>query len=203
MPYNPDSHHRRSIRLPGYDYTQAGAYFVTICVQERRCLFGEIADGRMAANPAGKMVEQTWCELAHKYPSVLLDAFVLMPNHVHFVVVLTAPQISANDVRAGMEARPQSGQTWRPGQPRGAAPTSDRPALPDVVHWFKSLTTARYRHGVADCHWMPFPGRLWQRNYYEHIVRDETDMQRIQEYIATNPMRWEQDQLHPANPSPW
>lgn len=182
MPYNPDIHHRRSIRLPGYDYAQAGAYFVTICVQERRCLFGEIADGRMAANPAGKMVEQTWCELVNKYATIKLDAFVVMPNHVHFVVTLTAHQTPGDAVGVGM---------------------ADRPTLPVAVHWFKSLTTARYRHGVADCHWMPFPGRLWQRNYYEHVIRNDTDMQRIQEYIATNPMRWEQDQLHPANPSPW
>jgi putative transposase len=75
--------------------------------------------------------------------------------------------------------------------------------LPDMVQWFKSFTTARYRHGVADLGWSGFPSRLWQRNYYEHVVRDGADMERICDYIATNPQRWAEDQLHPGNPCRW
>lgn len=86
MKYNPNIHHRRSIRLPGYDYSQAGAYFVTICTQNRLCLFGEVADGRMIQNVAGQMVETVWQQLPDRFPQILMDAFVVMPNHVHGII---------------------------------------------------------------------------------------------------------------------
>src|SRR3990170_2943541 len=88
MPYDPTRHHRRSIRLPGYDYTQPGAYFVTICTQNRECVFGEVADGEMMSSGAGQMVERIWNELPHHYPGVEVDAFAVMPNHVHGIIVL-------------------------------------------------------------------------------------------------------------------
>jgi putative transposase len=209
MPYDPARHHRRSIRLQGYDYTRPGAYFVTIVTQGRACLFGEVMAGEMRMNDAGRMVQQVWDELALFYEGVQTDAFIVMPNHVHGIIILTG------NVRATPRGcpNPQSG----PGQARGPAPTSGSgqaqgPAptaataptlgLPDVVHRFKTMTTKRYADGVRANQWTPFPGRLWQRNYYEHIIRDvganggatsRSPLQRIREYILTNPLRWHLD----------
>jgi REP element-mobilizing transposase RayT len=178
--YDPARHHRRSIRLPAYDYARAGAYFVSICSQNRECLFGDVINGDMILNQRGEMVERTWRELAECYPGVEVDAFVVMPNHVHGIIVL---------VGAGPRACPEGS-----GQPQGVARTI---SLPDVVHRFKSLTTAKYRWGVHNDGWRPFPGRLWQRNYYEHIVRDEEELNRVRQYIIDNPARWEDDVENP------
>ncbi len=184
--YDPDKHHRRSIRLHGYDYTRAGAYFVTICTQHHECRFGEIHDGQMTLNEMGQMVQSTWEELPHYYPSVQIDAFVVMPNHIHGIIVLT-----------GVGATPR-GCPDRLGQAQEPTGIS----LSDVVHRFKSLTTARYRQAVAQHRWPPFPGRLWQRNYYEHIIRNEDEWNEIRAYISENPLRWELDENHPRPPVP-
>ncbi len=174
MPTNPDRHHRRSIRLKGYDYTQPGAYFVTICTEDRECLLGEIVDGEMQLNDAGWMVQTVWDQLPDHYPGVDIDEFVVMPNHVHGIIVLVGDPVGAT--------------------PRGCP---DGQALPDVVHRFKSFTTALYRQGVAHNAWAPFPGRLWQRNYYEHIIRNERALERIRGYIQNNPIRWTSDRENP------
>ena len=178
--YDPERDYRRSIRLKGYDYAQAGAYFVTICVQDRECLFGQVVEGEMRLNDAGLVVQAVWDELPDHYPGVNADTFVVMPNHVHGIVIL---------VGAGPRACPNSGQ------PQGVAPTL---SLPDVVHRFKTLTTKRYV-SVKICGWSPFHGKLWQRNYYEHIIRDESSLHCIREYIATNPARWVEDPENPEN----
>jgi REP element-mobilizing transposase RayT len=184
---------RRSIRLDGYDYASAGAYFVTICTQDRACVFGDVVDGEMRSNPAGQMVQDVWDGLPTHYPGVNVDAFVLMPNHVHGVVLLT----DDDSVGAGPRACPRGGRVVdgvRPrddGQPQGVAPTGTRRlSLPDVVHRFKSLTTARYRDGVVHHAWPAFRGRLWQRNYYEQIIRDEDSLNRVRAYVSANPARW-------------
>jgi REP element-mobilizing transposase RayT len=180
--------HRRSIRLQGYDYNQAGAYFVTIVAQDRRCLFGDVADGKMQLNAAGQMIQMVWNELSTHYPNVDTDLFVVMPNHVHGVIVLVA------------SACAESG-----GQPQGVAPTNARSAnhdfalsLPDVLHRFKTLTTRRYAAGVKESGWIRFNSRLWQRNYFEHVIRDEDSLNRIRRYIDDNPARWEFDRENPA-----
>jgi len=196
MRFNPDAHRRRSIRLGGYDYSRPGAYFVTVCAHGRECRLGEIAGGEVRLNDAGEMVQRTWEELPSKYPGVEIDSFVVMPNHVHGIIVLTDP------VGAGPRARPACpGLPARPveGRPRGASPT--RFSLADVVHRFKSLTTARYRSGVARLGWPPFPARLWQRNYYDRIIRGEEELAKIREYIAANPVQWAEDENHPGNVS--
>ena len=192
--YDPTRHNRRSIRLPAYDYTQPGAYFVTICSQNRECLFGDVISGEMILNQRGEMVERTWRELPQNYPGVDVDAFVVMPNHVHGIIVLVgANPLGVGPVGAGPRACPE-GPGACPGRPQGVAPTM---SLPDVVHRFKSLTTTRYRTGVLQDGWQPFPGRLWQRNYYEHVIRDEEELDRIRQYIIDNPGRWEDDVENP------
>ena len=185
---NKSDKHRRSVRLKDYDYHQAGAYFVTIVAQDRRCLFGDVVEGKMRLNPAGQMVQTVWDEMPNNYPNVETDLFVVMPNHVHGVIVLEA---SRRACRA-------SG-----GQPQGVAPTNPRSAnhdvarslsLPDVIHRFKTLTTQRYTLGVKEHGWFRFNSRLWQRNYFEHVIRDENSLNRIRQYILDNPAHWECDQ---------
>ncbi|CAK8714609.1 MAG: REP element-mobilizing transposase RayT [Candidatus Electronema aureum] len=188
MRYEPAIHHRRSIRLTGYDYSQGGAYFVTICTQDRECLFGEIVVGvgpcaypdvpsEMRLNTAGQMIREIWHEMPEYYSGVALDAFTVMPNHLHGIVVLSG-QIQ------GMI-----------GQAQGPAPT-----LPDVMRRYKTLTTKRYADGVKGCGWRPFPGKLWQRNYWERVIRDEHELNGIREYIENNPARWTEDQLNAPTP---
>ena len=189
--YDPAIHHRRSIRLQGYDYSQAGAYFVTICTQNRECLFGEIVDGEMRLNDVGKMIQAVWDEIPANYPGIDIDAFIVMPNHIHGIVVIVG---AAPCGRPGTTTAP----CGRPdeGHPRGGAPTVGVGlSLPDVVHRFKTMTTKRYADSVKQNGWPSFPGKLWQRNYWEHVVRNEPELNRIREYIHNNPAQWEMDKL--------
>jgi putative transposase len=181
MKFNPDVHHRRSIRLRHYDYSQAGAYFVTVCTQNRECLFGEIVDRTMVLSDAGKMIQMVWDKLPIQYDGVDIDQFIVMPNHVHGILVL---------VGAGPRACPD----LKTGRPQGVAPTI---SLPDVLHRFKTYTTTQYRIGVNQSQWSPFSGKLWQRNYYEHIIRVEEDLYKIREYIFNNPAGWDKDEENP------
>ena len=176
---------RRSIRLQGYDYSQAGAYFVTICTQNRECLFGEIVDGEMRLNDAGKMIQVVWDEIPAYYPGIDIDSFIVMPNHIHGIVVI---------VGAAPRGRPESAYSPQNGQAQGPAPPGL--TLPDMVHRFKTMTTKRYADFVKQNGWPPFPGKLWQRNYWEHIVRNEPELNRIREYIHNNPAQWELDSLN-------
>ena len=180
MKYNPDIHHRRSIRLRGYDYSKSGMYFVTICTQGRLRLFGDIVDGVMTLNDAGRMVRATWDEIPAHYSGIEIDHFTVMPNHIHGIIKL---------VGAGPCACPGDA-----GHPRGGAPTVL--SLPDVVHRFKTMTTKKYTDGVKQHGWQPYPAKLWQRNYYEHIIRDEEAYLKIAEYIQNNPQRWTEDVYH-------
>ena len=161
MKYDPLHHHRRSIRLNGYDYHQVGAYFVTICTQHRACL--------LDAPPVEAMIAHWWEELPNKFPTVSLDAFVIMPNHMHGIIVLDQPNTTT-------------------------APTS----LGQVIQWLKTMTTNAYIHGVKGADWPPFDRRLWQRNYYEHIIRNERELNAIRLYIAANPDNWQADENHPG-----
>ncbi len=187
MPYDPFKHHRRSIRLKGYDYSQAGAYFVTICAQNRECLFGEIAEGgEMRLNDAGAMIVRWWDELSNKFPTFEPDAFVVMPNHIHCIVVIT-------DVGATLRGRPDEAKQGQPqgGQPHRAAPT--HPTLGDMMDWFKTMATNEYIRGVKQLGWKPFNKKVLQRNYYEHIIRNERELNAIREYIQNNPANWAAD----------
>ncbi len=184
MPYDPSKHHRRSIRLRGYDYSQAGVYFVTICAQNRECLFGDIAEGsEMELNDAGAMIVRWWDELANKFPTFEPDAFVVMPNHIHCIVVIN--DVGTVNVGATLRGRPDGGQ------PHRAAPT--RPTLGDMMDWFETMTTNEYIRGVKQLGWKPFDKKVFQRNYYEHIIRNERELNAIREYIANNPANWAAD----------
>jgi REP element-mobilizing transposase RayT len=168
-----DSRHRRSIRLQGYDYSQAGAYFVTICVQDRKCLFGDMANGEMALNDYGRAVQDEWLKTAEIRSGIQLGEFVVMPNHFHGILIIT---------RRGTACR---APTERFGQPMAGS-------LPTIVRAFKSAVTKR----INEIRLLPNDS-IWQRNYYEHVIRNEADYRQIAEYIIDNPRRWEADVLHP------
>lgn len=186
--------HRRSIRLRGYDYAQAGAYFVTIVTKDRACLFGEIVDGEMRPNQFGRIIQATWNELPEHYSGVECDAFVVMPNHVHGIIVLVEDDggVGSNDVGAGLKpAQPGLRPTTAPRAGLNPAPTRHR--LAEIIRAFKTFSARR----INDMRKTPgFP--IWQRNYYEHIVRSENELNRIREYIANNPLQWEMDRENPS-----
>jgi len=179
MKYDPKIHHRRSIRLPGYDYTRAGAYYITIVTWGREELFGEVVDGVMKLNAFGEIVSHAWHDLPNHYPHVELDAFCVMPNHAHGIINLIDDIV---DVGAGL----------RPA-PTGPAPTTTtRHPLSEIVRAFKSFSARRINilRGTQGA-------TVWQRNYYEHIIRDNEDYLAKSNYISDNPLNWEKDDENP------
>jgi REP element-mobilizing transposase RayT len=179
MKYNPDIHHRRSIRVKGYDYSQAGLYFITICTQNRLCLFGEIVDDDRgtticALNEYGRIAEKEWIKTSKMRPNIRLDVFVIMPNHMHGIIEIA-------DGRGTMHRAPTVEQFGKP--------TSN--TIPTIIRGYKSSVTKqinilRNQPGVP----------VWQRNYYEHIIRDEKSYYQISEYIQTNPLKWQDDKYY-------
>jgi REP element-mobilizing transposase RayT len=175
MPYNPDIHHRRSIRLKEYDYTQIGAYFVTICTHQRQCLFGEIIDGEMHPNLSGQVVISRWRNIPHHFSSIKLDEFIVMPNHLHGIIIISD----------GL--RNQKGKAL---PLRG----TDNGSLGAIVQNFKSISTRKINQ-INRSSGTP----VWQRNYYEQIIHDEIALDNIKKYIITNPSHWKSDRENPVN----
>ena len=180
---------RKPSRLASFDYRSPGAYFVTLVTHERACLFGEVDEGTMVLNAAGRMVEDWWLSLPGKFPNVALDAHVVMPNHFHGLVALNADFSVVADPRVGPE---------KSGAHTGAPLQRKFVSLPEIMRWFKTMTTNAYIRGVRESGWPPFNKHLWQRSYHDRIVRNETELNRLREYIATNPQRWHIDQENPA-----
>ncbi len=185
--YNADIHHRRSIRLKGYDYSQAGAYFVTVCTQNRECLFGEIADFEMRLNEYGRVVNETWEWLRQQYSRVDLDEWIVMPNHLHGIILMTDKNDLNDSGRGGSRTAPTSRDSGIV-----PAPTKRKP-LGRLIGAFKTVSTKRINEIRATA-----GAQVWQRNYYEHIIRDEKELNRIREYIAANPALWANDENNPA-----
>jgi REP element-mobilizing transposase RayT len=184
--YNPDIHHRRSIRMKGYDYSRPGVYFITLCVQGRECLFGEIVDGRMHTNQYGSIVQTEWTKTAEIRRDVILGEFVIMPNHFHGILRIVGD--------AGGRINNQVGDRVK--GDRQVAPTGPKTkSVGAIMAGFKSAVTKRI-NTMRDTPGVP----VWQRNYFEHIIRDNTDYNQIAEYILTNPQRWKEDRLNPNNP---
>jgi REP element-mobilizing transposase RayT len=193
MTYNPEIHHRHSIRLKDYVYSQNGAYFVTICTLQRECLFGEIVNGEMVSNDMGRIVVDEWEKTGLIRSNVDLDVFAVMPNHFHAIFLIhdnvgaqcmrpesvaKATMLQTNDNRAHVSAplRRQSG------------------SIGSVFAGFKSATTKQINMLRNN------PGcPLWQRNYYERVIRNEDELSRAREYIINNPMKWELDKENPVN----
>ena len=180
MTYNPARHHRRSIRLRGYDYTRPGAYFVTLCVQHRDHLFGEVVNGKMRLNESGRIAAECWEWLGTQYPYVELDEWVVMPNHLHGIIVVHADNhVPCRDASRRV---PTDGTTG----PR-TTPVKIKP-LGQLIGVFKTISTPRINE-LRD-----MPGiSVWQHNYHEHIIRNAMDLNRIREYILNNPRKWDLD----------
>jgi len=174
MTIRPEARRRRSIRLDNFDYASAGAYFITIVTKGRKCLFGDIVDGELRLNDWGQIVQDEWEMSAQIREEIELDAFVVMPNHVHAIVAISD----------------------RRGRATGRSPLQSGPAkrsLGAFVGGFKSVVTRSINELRGS------PGTpVWQRNYFEHIIRDENSLHRIREYILNNPARWEFDRENPA-----
>jgi REP element-mobilizing transposase RayT len=168
--YDPERHHRRSIRLQGYPYTRPGIYFLTICTYRRICLFGQVHNGRLVHNRFGEVAVACWREIPVHFPHVRLDAFVVMPNHVHGLLIIP-----------DRIPEPVPEQEERFGRPVAGS-------IPTIVRSYKAAVTARINRLRRT------PGTpVWQRNYYEHIVRNRRALEAIRRYIAENPARWQQD----------
>ena len=208
MTYNPQKYHRRSIRLKGYDYSQAGLYFITICTQNRACLFGKIENGEMILNDAGRMVEKWYYELENKYPDKRCQEMVVMQNHFHCIIenvhmdattmdetITDATTDATMDAHVGapLRGRPENDERGRPENIYGINNKIYNATIGDAMDWFKTMSTNEYIRGVKNLGWQPFNKKLWQRNYHEHIIRDEQSYIKISEYIINNTANWDND----------
>ncbi len=199
MKYDPARHNRRSIRLTGYDYSRAGACFVTICAHNRKCLFGDIVNGAMRLNDAGHVAEKCWQAIPDHFPHATVDEFIVMPNHIHGIVFLNNHTVTnggmvgmngavvAVGANAGANVGAKNFSPLRHPTPRGTSKT-----IGSIVRGFKIGVTKWIRQN-ANVH------DVWQRNYWEHIVRDENELHRIRQYIINNPAKWETDRDHVGN----
>jgi REP element-mobilizing transposase RayT len=210
MTHDPHRRQRRSIRLAGYDYTRPGAYFITICTQDRQRLFGAVAANAVRLSDAGDMVARWWGELPRKFANVMTDAFVVMPDHIHGIIVIGAGDAGddIDDSNANINAPNDNPWVGADGPIRPRRHPNDRDvddvdtigmgsdasiihavSIPRIVQWFKIMTTTEYIRQVKQSGWPPFERRVWQRGYYDHIVRDDRSLARIRRYIAANPAR--------------
>ena len=182
MPYNPHQHHRKSVRLKGYNYAQAGLYFLTICTHNRECLLGNINNGQLLLNDAGQAALKCWEAIPQHFPNAVVHPFVIMPNHVHGIIALLG-QEDAGCLRVGAENfLPLHANTEHQFQqpiPRSIA---------SIVKGFKiGVTTwCRLNSSIVT---------VWQLNYYDHIIRNDASYRRIAAYIENNPVNWEQDRF--------
>ena len=185
--FDPKKHHRRSIRLKGYDYSQSGAYYVTIVTHHRDCLFGEIVNKEMILNEFGKIAAECWRAIPDHFPFVELGAYVIMPNHVHGIIMIRNVDAPSN-VGATQWVAPIT-----PGKrPKGPK----RGSLGAILGAYKMAVTRRIGRELNAT-------GIWQRNYYEHIVRGEQDLQNKTDYIHANPSLWDEDDNNPRNyPAP-
>lgn len=172
MPYDPQKHHRRSIRLKGYDYTQPGAYYITICTEARQCLFGKVVKGQMGLNLLGYIARFCWSQIPAHFPHIQLDTYIIMPDHLHGILVII------DDTTVGT--------------PHCRVPTKEqfgkpvRGSIPTAIRSFKGAVTKQI-HGFCETTEVP----IWQSGFYESIIRDEESLNCRRQYISENPQRWE------------
>ncbi|MGC8770001.1 MAG: transposase [Brevinematia bacterium] len=214
MKYNPEIHHRRSIRLKGYDYSQPGAYFITLCVKNRENLFGTISNGQIQLNDYGKITQKYWLEIPSHFPDVSLDEFVIMPNHFHGIVIINEIEEKVGAYVGAIHELPQ--RKPQPLPQRNPKPELPQPfpqrkpqpspnsqediqspkirrkmTIPKIVGRFK-MNSAKEINLLRNT-----PGTsVWQRNYYEHIIRNEKELNNIRKYIINNPLHWEMDEYY-------
>jgi REP-associated tyrosine transposase len=183
MKFDPQKHHRRSIRLKDYDYASEGAYYVTIVTQGRECLFGKIVEKEMYMNRYGEIIQKWWDDIPVHFPNIETGAFVIMPNHIHGIIFIT------NERR---------GDVLSPHNQDGETPPLHKPTLGQIIAYFKYQSTKEMN--VIDN--TGTISKFWQRNYYEHIIRNEKDLKQKTNYILDNPSRWNEDKENPSKKSP-
>ena len=196
---------RQSIRLKTYDYSKPGYYFITICTQNRQKRFGGIVDEYMQLNQSGKIVTEQWNDLPNRFPIVALDQFIVMPNHIHGIIQITVGAPLAVESGAPLAGAPDSNAAIRNDDNcddlRGnvnnnRAPARGAPTIGDIIGAYKSLCVHHCLQWIKSNNPTFFMGTLWQRNYWEHIVRDKNELGRIRDYIRENPQKWETDKLN-------
>jgi len=173
MKFDPEKHHRQSIRLKDYDYSQAGMYFVTVCALNKECLFGDVVNGEMVLNEFGEIILSQWKNLPSVVQGIKLDAFVVMPNHIHGIVAIVGAIHESPLQRVEIKCCRNMILSKIVGRLKMVSA--------------KQINLKRKMPGIS----------VWQRNYYEHIIRDETSLNRIREYIVNNPLQWELDSENP------
>lgn len=187
--YNPNIHHRRSIRLKGYDYAQAGLYFITICCQDRICRFGRVENGKMILNEYGIIARDEWLKTPEIRQNIALGAYVIMPNHIHGIIHLSG----RGELHSpNMTNTPNTSESHSPEMHRGEFNSplrSPSQTVGAIVRGYKSSVTKQL--GT-----LGFTEKLWQRNYYEHIIRNEQSYQTISDYIINNPVKWQDDKFY-------
>ncbi len=185
MKCNREIHHRRSIRLKDYDYSQAGAYFVTICSWNRECLFGDVENcrdnSRIVLSEYGRVAEEYIGRIEERFDNVHIDEFVVMPNHMHGIIFIDQ-SVGVMPVGAIHELPLQQRKQRR------------QMVLPKIIGWFK-MNASKSINQIRNTEGRP----VWQKNYYEHVIRNEKDLRSIQEYIINNPLQWELDENNPVN----
>ena len=180
---------RHTIRLPGYDYAQAGGYFVTLLTWHREQTLGQIVSSEVQLSKLGKIAASEWLRLESRFPNVKLDEWIIMPNHIHGILMLlpadavrarlTSPRHDPEGSASPLQRVPQ------PAQPKGAVPHS----LGAILGAYKASVSNKAHH-ILDNPGIP----IWHRNYYEHVIRNEAELQKIREYIHNNPLKWEFDE---------
>lgn len=213
--YNPNFHHRRSIRLRGYDYTQQGLYFITICCHQRKYLFGNVGNGEMILNNVGKIAQQCWLEIPQHFTNVILHEFVIMPNHLHGIVEFVGESVGANQHSSNNvpprnnelknnipQNPPLNGNIVQTNQHSSNNETDNRnganvdsplrspsKTIGSMVRGFKIgvVKLVRKNTDIVD---------VWQRNYYENIIRNEKSYHNISQYIINNPKNWNGDKFY-------
>ena len=201
MPFDPQIHHRHSLRIPGYDYTREGAYFVTLVTNGRECLFGAVIDTETRLSDYGRLAAECWTMIPDHFPHVELGVFVIMPNHIHGILILNEPD-AADAVAATSSAGDGSATLSPPVGAQHVAPLPNiaslhgahRPhvvsgSLGSIIRSYKSSVTRIVRQKYDDP-----PQRIWQRNYYEHVIRNAMDHEHITDYILDNPLHWDRDE---------
>ena len=201
MKFDPKIHHRRRIRLKGYDYSSEGAYFVTVCARDKECVLGEVIDGDMRLNSIGAIVELCWLEIPKHFENAVLDVYQVMPNHVHGIVrILDKPR---RDLINQIPTTPnQRSNQCQPAAKRANAGVQSKPEWPlmknpkqslgKMIRSFKALATKK-GHDAG------FDSFGWQGKFYDHIIRDGRDLDRIRQYIVDNPKNWTNDDNYPEN----
>lgn len=198
-----DRHRRHSIRLKNYDYSRAGAYFLTLCAWKKECHFGIIENSEIRMNEIGRIIDEEWLRTPMIRKEIDLDVFIVMPNHIHGIVVINdgvngegAGDDGVNGDGANNDRANNDGANGRSPLPGHNARLQMRPkSVSSFVAGYKSAVTARINR-LRNTPGAP----VWQRNYYEHIIRDENELSRIREYIMTNPLKWAEDKENPLNP---